>query len=130
MFLAGWPTTHVSSVPIDGSASSVRIDEIQSPYDHVLDFRIAPDDSQVAFLAGPGFVGSIQELFLAPTDGSGSPRRLHRSFSPLGSVAPDFQFTPDGTAVLFRAEDQDPDAFELFLAPIGGRVAGVEGPGR
>jgi hypothetical protein len=117
------------SVPTDASAPPVRIDDfIGGQGSLVAAFHASPASDQVVYVAGPFSSGST-DLYLASIDGSGTPRRLNRPHGALGSIAPDFAFTPDGTGVLFRAEDQDPDAFELYLSVIGGHVRGAAPPG-
>ena len=114
-------------VLMDGSAEPYRIDAGPVYTGAVHDFRISPDGDEVVFTASP-YDGAFSEIFLARTDGAGTPGRLNRPLGSLGHVASDFQITPDGTGVLFRTEDQDPDAFELFLFTIDGHVRGASDP--
>ena len=112
----------------DGSSAPYGIDTGMTPSGRVDSLAISSDGAQVAFLADLNGQG-VGELFLARTDGLSTPYRINRPLGALGDVAPDFQFTPDGTQLLFRAENQDPDAFELFVRTVDGHLSGASDPG-
>jgi dipeptidyl aminopeptidase/acylaminoacyl peptidase len=127
LFISGpgsWVNLH--GVPTDGSSDPYRID-VGPTSGKVYALGISADGEHVAYLeAADGH--DVRELVLARSDGSATPHRINRPLGRLGDVSPDFRFTADGTHLLFRAEDQDPDAFELFVRTIDGRIAGAADP--
>ncbi len=99
------------SVPPDGSAPAVALDTLPVFAD-VTAFRIDPDSSRVVYLADRG-ADLVHELFSVPLDGSAAPERLNPALIPGGDVEPDFLPLPGGR-VLYRADQQANDVFELF----------------
>jgi Tol biopolymer transport system component len=68
----------------------------------------------------------VFELFSAPIDGSAAPVRLHRSLAPGGDVALlSTRVAPDGSTVLYAADQLADEVLELFRVPIDGSAAPV-----
>jgi Tol biopolymer transport system component len=92
-------STHLLSVPIDGSADASRISRFRpQTVGDVSYFELSPSGKQVAYFAGQAFPG-VMELFLTTTGGGGVPRRVN---DPL--VDPDVSsvsFRPDGQRLAF-----------------------------
>ena len=90
-----------------------------------MDFRISPDGRTVVYLAEQAFHDRF-ELFSVPIEG-GVPVRIGSPFINQGDVlmqtGPDaFEIGLDGTQVIYIADQQVNERFELFAAPIhGGR---------
>src|SRR5262249_27896636 len=63
------PNRSLFSVPSDGSAAAIDLAHVGSPSSWVTEFRIAPDGTWVAYLAGP-------DLYSVPIDGSALPVQL------------------------------------------------------
>lgn len=80
-------------------------------------FRIDPDTMRVVYLADRN-ADQVFELFAVPLDASASPRRLNRGLPAGGDVQSDFISIPGGR-VLFRADLDGNDVFELFLSFLG-----------
>ena len=106
-------------VPIDGSGPSVRL----APSVHIRDFdfdvRAGPRGIRVVYRADPDHNGTV-ELFSVPLDLSASAVRLHQSLLAGRSVQRDFQVSADGAHVVFRADIDVDEMFELFSGKIEG----------
>ena len=92
-------------------------------HDEVVDFRISPDGRTVVYLAEQAFHDRF-ELFSVPIEG-GVPVRIGSPFINQGDVlmqtGPDaFEIGLDGTQVIYIADQQVNERFELFAAPIHG----------
>lgn len=123
--VAGLGTAALFSIPIDGSGSPVQLSAAYSSFFSFFHWQIDPTSQRVAYLA-PG------QLFSSPLDASSSPALLNNTGGTLVTAAypePPFQFTPDGTQVVYRADPLVPNRFELFTVPVaGGTVDRVSGP--
>ncbi|HEX6883777.1 MAG TPA: hypothetical protein VF530_10370 [Planctomycetota bacterium] len=124
VFLGDFFHHHVYGVPTDGSAGPLQLDDFPPTAVMVTNFLVTPDGMGIVLRAGPK---GDERLYLGNIDGRPS-FELGPALGPQGSIGADAQVTPDGHAVLFRAEDQDPDAFELFLRVIDGRLSGADAP--
>jgi len=132
------------SVPIDGSAPPVRINLPLLPESDVLyhapsagqEFQISPDGRVVAYVAGR-VQGDPFQLYVVPIDGSGGGARLNGALPAGGDVTAFdpwfdeqffiphaqalFRFTPDGTRVLYVADqriDGRPELYSVAVPPI------------
>ncbi len=92
----------------------------------VHDFLVSPDSSRVAYRAEQDADGVV-ELYSAPADGSAAPVRISGALAPFGDVAAALQpgatsyaISSDGATVVFRADANADEVFELFRVPIGG----------
>lgn len=126
VFAAGTvPRFELFSVPVDGSAPPVRISE---PYAtgtgggvEVRRLGFSPDSAWVLYLADP--VQHRDELFRASIDGTSDPVRLNGTLVAGGNVLaslgdPPARVAPDGTTVVYAA-DQDVDgAIDLYAVPL------------
>ena len=88
-------------------------------------FRFADGGDKVVFLAPRGG-GTVFELFVVPSDGAATPTKLSGDLVFGGDVDSDFEITPDGGLVVFRADAARDGLHELFsadlTAPIPGRI--------
>lgn len=109
------------SVPIAGGAS-VRLDPNQSSAWDVDAYRVSPDGSTVVFQLVATAYGN-GELWSVPADG---PLEDAVKLSPTlvsgGAVDGDFQISPNGATVVYRADADVDESHELFAVPIGGGV--------
>jgi hypothetical protein len=86
-------------------------------------FGIAPDSTRVAYLADQDLDGRV-EIYSAPI-GGGGPVRLNGLMTTGGQVADEqaaLAFSPNSTRVIYRANQQIADSFELYSvdAAFGG----------
>ncbi len=116
-------------VPIDASASAVRIsgalvaggDLPNTGFPDQI-FQFTSDETRVVYLADQE-IDEVFELFVAATDGSGSPTKLSGALVADGDVAsavafPAFALTSDDTRVVYRADQEKDGVFELFVVPL------------
>ncbi len=113
------------SVPIDGSASPVRLSGSMVSGGDERAFQISPDSRLVVYAADQE-VDELAELFLAPIDGSLEPLKLnwpvakagHQSTSePLLDGVGAFEITPDSRRVVFEATERT-QVTELFSSVL------------
>lgn len=100
--------------PLDGSAPPTAL----GSGERVLHgFRLDPAGTEVVFLRSDD-VATLQ-LYRVPLDGSAPPTRLSGSLAQGGNVV-DFALAPDGARVVFRADAEVDDRFELWSVPLAG----------
>ena len=108
------------SVPFAGPAGSlVRLSESGSSETDVTQFEISPDSSRVAYLSDP----TVNERFLAwsvPIAGPSSQTLPLTTTSSSGRDVTTVKFTPDGTSVVFRANFEEVDRWDLYRVPADG----------
>ncbi len=108
------------SAPIDGGVQAVRLNGPLFPGSAVSPaFLISPDSNRVVYRADQDQYAVI-ELYSVPIDAGASPVRLNGTIVTGGSVLSGFQITPDGDRVLYPADQDQNDVFELYSAPILG----------
>jgi Tol biopolymer transport system component len=112
VFSVGEPASGLWQAPLDGASAAILLHGL--PADHgVTGLVFTPDQQRVVYLAGPS--GGPHELWSQSFDGVGSPQRLNAPLAPGGSVE-EFELTRDGELLLYRADQDADEAFELFLA--------------
>ncbi|MEQ1891682.1 MAG: hypothetical protein ABL998_04005 [Planctomycetota bacterium] len=144
VFLSAPPSgpRELYAVPSDGSAPAVRLNAPLPPgggiggyvpdseYQSTL-FVVTPDGTRVVYAAEQE-TDDRTELFSVPADGSGPPVKLNQSLQPdgdlrIGSFAGvPFHVTPDGASVLYVADAETDETFELYRAPVLGGAAPVK----
>ena len=114
----------VFSAPVDGSAGPVKLSD-PSSFVQLDTVRISPDGTRVAYVAdeeaNPLF--DLFELYTVPIDGSASPVRVSGALVSGGDVEPDFQFSPDGSWLVYRADQVLNNRIELFSVPADGSLS-------
>ena len=81
-------------------------------------------------------LGSVSELYSVPLDGSLPPVLLSGPMVPGGGIAdatvsawPSFWIDPSGSWVVYRADQETDEVFEVFRVSIeGGEPLGISGP--
>ncbi len=118
------------SVPLDESAGPVRLNgPLTTGGDVDPRFEIGSDAARVVYLADQE-TDEVFDLFAAAADGSSSPMKLSGSLVAGGDVVAGFKITSDGQTVVFCADRDSDEVFELYRAPIDGggppvKVSGV-----
>lgn len=107
------------SVPVAGGAGAVKLDGSLAPGGDVQALVLSDDGQLVCYLADQD-TDEVMELFVAPVDGSSPARKLPIPLVAGGDVLASFQFDPDGSHVLYAADQQQDERIELFTVPIGG----------
>lgn len=102
------------SVPLGGGPS--RLLSPPGPPGSVYWNVLNPEGSRVAFLFRRQPFGSL-ELYTASVTG-GSPYRLDRTQSPDGTVVEwiNFTYTPDGSGIVYRADEDGDGRVELYFS--------------
>jgi Tol biopolymer transport system component len=113
------------AAPADGSSGPVKLSgTLVQGGDVRPGFRIAPDGSAVVFRADRT-IDQADELFAAPISGASEPVELSGILVAGGDVEPGFELAPDGGRVVFRADLELDERFDLYAAPSDGSLAPV-----
>ena len=117
----------VHSAPIDGSGSAVSLTGAMPAFSFISGFRITSDSSRVVYLADQD-TDSVLELYSVPITG-GTPIKVSGTLVAGGSVDPgSYRLTPDGSRVIYIADQTTDSVFELFSASVlGGSVVKLNG---
>ena len=116
-------------VPADGSAAPVRLSGPLVAGGDVRDFVPSPGGGRVVYTAD-ALSDEVLELWSAPLDGSAAPVRLNPALVPGGDVqglqpGRPFHLTADGATVVYEADQQSDDVFELWAVPSDGGAAAI-----
>lgn len=106
---------------IDGSEPPVRLSAPLPPDRFVSSFVFTDDGSTVVYTADQEVAGR-HELFAVPADGHAPPRKLNGPLVPGGQVDAHVMPTRSGAGwrVVYRADQEANDRFELFSVPLDG----------
>ena len=107
----------LTAVPAGGQGRRLS-GALASPLGDVLLFRVDAAGEQAVYLADQD-VDNVFELYSAPADFSGPPRKLNGALVAGGDVV-DFELSPNGTTVVYRADQDADESVELFAVPIDG----------
>jgi len=115
------------SVPLDGSAAPIKLNPQLATGGNVLPFfRITPDSSRVVYLADQD-VDEQVELYSTPIAGPAtSAIKLNGSLTPNGDVGfgtSYFVISPDSARVVYQADQDTDEMFELYSVPTAGGQA-------
>jgi len=109
--------------PLDGSAAPTLLSgALVANGDVRPGFVLAPDGSAVFFVAD-ALVDERVELFRAPLDGSAAPTVQNGPLVAGGDVQGDLAVDPAGNFVVYRADQEFDDRFELYSVPAAGGPA-------
>ncbi|MBN1832725.1 MAG: hypothetical protein JW896_11510, partial [Deltaproteobacteria bacterium] len=108
------------SVPIGGGAVTKLNDTLVLGGDvQISDIKISPDSSRVVYLADQDTDG-VYELYSVPI-GGGTVTKLNDSLVSGGDVQSlDIFISPDSSRLVYRADQDTDDVYELYSVPIGG----------
>jgi hypothetical protein len=107
------------SVPLDGSADPVKLNAALAPGGNVREILISPDSSRVVYWADQDTAG-VFELYSVPLDGSAAPVKLNAPLVSGGIVGDVFQISPDSSRVVYLADQDTDNVWELFSVPLAG----------
>lgn len=129
-------TQELYSVRVDGSTGLIQLSGPRVPGGLVSPwwFHISPDGGRVVYEADQDTLG-IQELYSVPIDSSAPPVKLNGQLIGGGRVAwDDFRLSPDGRWVVYLADQDTDDVYELYTVPLDAsavpvRISGPLVPG-
>jgi len=114
------------SIPVDGSLPAVKLNRslVSGRFISSFNYEISPDGSRVIYLADHD-TEDVYELYSSPIDGSAPPIRLHKPSIPEGDFfvlqfefRPRYQFNSSGSHIVYLADHETDQVFELYSAPI------------
>jgi len=110
------------SVPL-GGGTALQLNAPFTTLGEVRSFLISPDGSRVVYRADHEVLGRI-ELYSVPIAG-GPALKLNGAMTPAGDVlgAGDVRIAPDSSRVVYRADQDQDQVFELYSVPLDGGVA-------
>lgn len=109
----------IFSVPVAGGPVSTINDPLLIDQGIFGDFVISPDSSTVVY-HGDQETSGVFEVFAAPITGGGS-TKLNDPIVSGGEVVYDtIRISPDGTRVVYAADQDTDNTLELYSVPIGG----------
>lgn len=117
---------HASSAPVDGGSAPISLDGPLTPYFGSVDFATLSPDAGTVIYASDVRSPNRFELYSVPTDGSRAPVRLSGSIVSGGTVVFDWAppvVSPDSTTVVYLADQEVDQRFELYSVPIDGSAA-------
>jgi hypothetical protein len=109
------------SVLVSGG-SPVRLNPLPPPGRTITSFQISPDSTRVVYLAYQS-PANVYELYSVPIGGPAAAGiKLNGTLVALGNVT-SFQISPDSSRVIYYADQQTDEIFELYSVPLGGPAA-------
>ena len=105
-------------VPIDGSATAVKLSGPLTSGGNVYSFQYSPTSAAVAYVADQDTDG-VFELYGVPADGSAAAVKLNGPLGPSGLVTW-FSFEPTGAQIVYVAKQDQASVYEIHRAPIDG----------
>lgn len=87
----------------------------------VQQFEISPDGRRLVYRMRTD--GVHDRLFSVPVDGSAAPRELNAPLVAGGGLASPFLFAPDSARVLYRADQDVDQRFDLYSVPVDGSAS-------
>ncbi len=107
------------SVPSDGSSDPVQLSGPMVAGGDVISFALSPDQSRVVYRADQR-ADEVFELFSVPPYGTGGGPAIALDTLPSFGDVDSFRIDPDSQRVIYRADKNTDDVFELFAAPLDG----------
>ena len=117
--IAEYPQLH--AVPTDGSGAPVQLTHVSSN-GQIYYYAISPDNLTVVYAANQD-TQDVIELYSVPLDGSAPPVKLNDEMVEGGSLndfGSGFQIAPDGSRVVYRADQDTDEVQELYSVPLDG----------
>lgn len=121
-FDSGLPYSELFSVPIDGSASATKLNGPLVTGSSIWAFWITNDGQRVVYVADQD-TDNVKELYSVPMDGSALPIKLNPTLVSGGNVVDtQFALTPNGHRVVYVADKDNDEIFELYSVPTTGPI--------
>ena len=91
----------------------------------VLEFHLSPDGDRVVYLADQT-TDNVDELYSVPATGGTTPVKLNGTLVSGGNVWSTPQISPDGSRVVYLADQDTNGIWEIYSVPITGGIAPVK----
>ncbi len=104
-------------VNVNNPGLSTRLNTPLTLNRDVVDFAVSPDGSKVAYRADQDS-DNVYELYLVNVASPGVSVKLNPSLVSGGWIRSGFEFSPDGTKVLYRADQEVVDRLELYTVDV------------
>lgn len=123
-------TIGVYTVSMYGGGPQTKLNNPLPEFGNVIRMAIAPDGSRVVYTADENTAGRY-ELFSVPLDTSSPPVRISGDLVAGGGVVdfaeqyPSVLISPDSSTVIYRADQNVDEQFELFTVPIDGSAPAI-----
>src|SRR5262249_5962612 len=108
--------------PEDGSAAAVKLNPPLVAGGDVTNYLADPT---IAVYRADARTDDVFELFATPVDGSGGTVRLSGALGAGGDVQESFAISPDGLTVVYRADQDVDERYQIYRVPIDGSAAPV-----
>lgn len=120
------------SAPLDGSAPQVKLNPaLSGERDVESDLYVSPDSAWIVYRADQD-TDDVIELYSVPVDGSVPAVKLNGPmvsggdvFGHVSTTQVDVLITPGSDLVVYAADQEIDDVFEVFVAPIDGASAAL-----
>lgn len=117
-----FPYSELFSAPIDGSAPATKLNGPLVTGGSIGLFGITNDGQRVIYVADQD-TDNVKELYRVPIDGSALPTKLNPTLVSGGNVLDtQFRLTPDGNRVVYVADRDADEIFELYSVPVTGPI--------
>ncbi|MCI0636241.1 MAG: hypothetical protein L0206_20355, partial [Actinobacteria bacterium] len=114
------------SVPATGASSAVKLNGPLPTNGDAGGFEITPDGTRVVFHVDQE-LNDVFELYSVPIDGSSAPVKLSGPMSAGGDVDQlTWLIAPDSSRVVYRADQDTDEVFEVYAAPVDGSASAVK----
>ena len=110
------------SVPIGGGTPTKISGVFPSPPvipNGVNDFIISENGNYVVYRADQ-VIDAVPELYSVPIGGGSTPVKISGTLLTLDSAVLSYRITPDESRVVYRADQEINEVFELYSVPLGG----------
>jgi Tol biopolymer transport system component len=113
------------SVPIDGSSAPIKLNGPLPLGGNVNGVIILPDGTRVIYLADQE-TNEVVEVYSVPIDGSSAPIKLNGTLTSGGNVTGNWRWSPDSSRLIYNADQDVDEVYELFSVPVDGSSAEVK----
>ena len=110
------------SVPVDGSSPAVKLNPVLAPGGYVHGFEVSPDSSRVIYHADAR-VQFQRELYTVPSTGPSNQAQRISGDPVAGGEVGLASISPDSAWVVYRADQNVDEQFELFAVPADGSAS-------
>lgn len=89
----------------------------------IFKFQVSPNSQRVVYVVYQGVLGVRELRSIEISDPPGTSTQLNPALVSGGEVEDDFLISPDSGRVVYRADQETDEVFELWSVPIGGGAA-------